>query len=117
MLTVVLLIPRPCDVATRPLTLTDAAVGTLTVKSPFVVIDGTCPSFKANEFHVNAVFVPAAPTTWKLRFRSVPAPVNSVVLKAITVIYPGVPVLGVMVHPLLSVPAVLVGVAVGINTV
>jgi hypothetical protein len=77
-----------------------------TVSLPFEVVEQGLPSLNLKLVHIRSLEEPVEPTTLKRILMSVPEPDRGTVPNAERVNRPGVEVFGVMVIPLLRVPAV-----------
>src|SRR5205085_6851343 len=88
----------------------------VTQTCPLEVAAHGLPSLKLKLDQFKLLHAPPAPVSVKRRMSSVPEPLSGVVPKAEMVIWPLTPVLGVIVRPLLSVPAVSKAGLAGLST-
>src|SRR5205085_8974766 len=101
----VTLVPTAPLVGLMPLTV-GQLLPPLTVKLPLTRVALGIPSLKTKPWNVRGVVAPAAPITLNFRLSSVPEPESALVPKAEMTSRPGVWLFGVIVMPLLNVPAV-----------
>ena len=84
----------------------ETGMGAATVRLPLVRVAPGFPSLNRKLVQVRGVIDPCAPTTLNLMKINVPDPASGCELNATMRIWPDVQVLGVMLHPVLSVPLV-----------